>query len=730
MEPEIPGRAHPGAKLKNHASKDVLFGETGLKKGSSPVKYGSRAKTGAYSRHSESMSPSARPQSSKAIRIETSNASPRTPSKKRPFTTSNDDSDVEISELSPLSPLTPLTPFKSGSGSGVSPTRRSAPKADWRVPKRGDLVWVRLSETGEVFEPELDDEGDFIWWPAKVTEGGKNLTVRPYGTIGASPTVRIRPSQHNILSFTDSLSGQPRFKSQSFQNSTVLLGSPRKKVKHDHHIINWSEAVSEILQDDGRPPIELVARSAQSPNSRKRNGKRNTSVMGKGKTGSDDELQDELESESDWDPPEPDEMLAIPGELVLARERADSKIHWPAKVLGFITPTKPKGKARPKEPKYNVVFLDNTEKSVPREWFYACDEPEFGTCEMGKFESQHVDIDNPDEDADAPQNTQTVDIPRSPSPVPLSSLSSDFGDLPIRVQLGYMKPVLLAILNAQYPPAKARHDSFMKGGKARTGLGASAGLRGTIPPRDIEKLQKHLCDWCLRDEVRATNDSEDDAVAMEVEAEARLPLEHIDNASSTSIVDSGTVPVTSHSAKENIHPDDEGKSVLSKPALADSSLPPSPRPTLPPSSSMISLASEDGANPFSSQTENANNEVPTDGTPLKLERQKGCEAYENLSGLEKISYCATVLLPEAVFQLLLWRNGHRTCVELLSDVEEAELHTKAEALAQETDWVFDVVRLRETKVQHLKKQAGKKNDTSGSRSGRQSSRPKRNSARY
>lgn len=298
----------------------------------------------------------------------------------------------------------------------MSPTRKS--ESQWRVEKLGGLVWVRVSETGDVFEPEFDDDVDFIWWPARVnmhlpfsqslaytyvqqvTHRGRNqITVRPYGTLGSLTTLLIRsPSPDNVLSFTDS-PGQPRFKSQSFRKSTYDdLGSPRKKVKRAHQATesNWAEALREVLKDndDGLPPITTLeapsgpsasTSAAHETNSRKRNGKSAMNVAGKVKktqTHSDDDERDELDSESDWEPPEPDEMLTVPGELILCRERAEAKLYWPAKILGFKPPPKPKGKARPKEPKYNIIYMDGTKQAVPRGWFYACDEEGFGTCEV------------------------------------------------------------------------------------------------------------------------------------------------------------------------------------------------------------------------------------------------------------------------------------------------------------------------------------------------------------
>lgn len=67
----------------------------------------------------------------------------------------------------------------------------------------------------------------------------------------------------------------------------------------------------------------------------------------------------------------------------------------------------------------------------------------------------------------------------------------------------------------------------------------------------------------------------------------------------------------------------------SSPTLLDSDLPSSPQPELPPpSSSLVSLVSEDSE---------LRSEIPGDRIQIKLERQKGCEAYEHLSGVEKIS---------------------------------------------------------------------------------------------
>ena len=58
-------------------------------------------------------------------------------------------------------------------------------------------------------------------------------------------------------------------------------------------------------------------------------------------------------------------------------------------------------------------------------------------------------------------------------------------------------------------------------------------------------------------------------------------------------------------------------------------------------------------------------------------------------------YCTAVLLPECIRQILLWQTGLRTSIELLSTSEEQELYDMGEELLNETDWVFDIQRMRQ-----------------------------------
>ena len=82
-----------------------------------------------------------------------------------------------------------------------------------------------------------------------------------------------------------------------------------------------------------------------------------------------------------WVAPGPDFDLDIPGELILARDHAsDSAEYWPAKIVAYVPPTK-----RTQEPKYEVAFLDQTKRKIPRSWFYVMEEDGFSSCRVSSI---------------------------------------------------------------------------------------------------------------------------------------------------------------------------------------------------------------------------------------------------------------------------------------------------------------------------------------------------------
>lgn len=72
-----------------------------------------------------------------------------------------------------------------------------------------------------------------------------------------------------------------------------------------------------------------------------------------------------------------------------------------------------------------------------------------------------------------------------------------------------------------------------------------------------------------------------------------------------------------------------------------------------------------------------------------------------------MQYVLQVLQPEAIIQLILWRDGKRTSLELLSPEEEERLHTIGVQLSLERDWVKDIQQWRDTKVRNIQKHQGK-----------------------
>ena len=112
--------------------------------------------------------------------------------------------------------------------------------------------------------------------------------------------------------------------------------------------------------------------------------------------------------------------------------------------------------------------------------------------QLGKFNTQALD-DPDDVDDDEPSY-------RGPSPSPLDPppTAGNFCALSIREQFSYVKPVLQAILNNKYKPARAKHDAFMAGGKSKNAVQKEAGLRGLLAIQDTEQLHKYLIEWCLR----------------------------------------------------------------------------------------------------------------------------------------------------------------------------------------------------------------------------------------
>ncbi|TFK36333.1 hypothetical protein BDQ12DRAFT_736939 [Crucibulum laeve] len=613
-------------------------------------------------------------------------------------------------------------------------------------------------------QDDEEDRSGRLWWPGKIKNSLSNpLQVQLFAAKVKDVEIHS-PCAKNILSKLGP-HGQTRFDSPTFVTNDNILASPRKKQRQDDGDLlqRWNRAVHEMMIDefddqqedsDNLPEVgELISLAAAMP-SEPSSSKKNTSsyAMGKRKRKRQPEITDEEgaeeEYESDWIPPGPDEELKIPGEIVLAHATRSPSFYWPAHVLDYVPPID----RRQKEGRYCVQYLDNTEEFIPRSWFFVAEDDGFATCKLGEFESAYVDHVEDEEDANE-------DNERARSPSPIARIppppAAEFSDLSIRQQFAYVKPVLEAILKDTYAPTRKIHVNFILGGSARKGVVDNASLRGKMDPKSVGELQKYLSEWCLRDERRSRmvypDDGEGEGGRGPEDADA-----HGDDIIGDEAVNGGGAVVEKEPVQDSatikerlgeevkIQVEENEDAILHaarevSPALTEPAMLSSP-PDLPPDSSFTPLDDipmERGVSPIESEptssapgpeasfmtpsdaisvaTEPAPSEEMVDSlfdpsnidhesnqndTALRT-RQIGCEAYESLTGVEKVDYSVNVLLPEAIRQILLWRSGDRTSVDLLSPAQEHDLYKRGAALLNETDFVFDVMRLRRSAERRL-----------------------------
>ncbi|KAF8077597.1 hypothetical protein FPV67DRAFT_2425 [Lyophyllum atratum] len=646
--------------------------------------------------------------------------------------------DSEDSDLTPLtSPIeskavcSPLRQRRSGTLSGSAlvtetpPKRQVQPQHDpdaWDIKKLGTYVWVLIDRRARVFDPEdlegIEAHPERLWWPGKIKSNSypkMPLKVRLFGV--AAPGVQTidiyDPCESNVIPLEQShqqLSiNAPTFVDLgSFDEN--IQGSPRKKQKMDRADIEkrWRMAMDELAHareedagsDASMPEVGTLGFALfVSTTSPKKNPKE-TTLREKGKrkgkrrrtdSGSESEADGygmEPEHKQDfvrttqhgrWSPPPPDMFLDIPGELVLAMERSTGTLYWPAKILAYVPP-----KNARQEPKYQVVYLDGTKKDILRKWFYTTADNEFATCKLGEWESEYKEVEN-DEDEDNDTHNGNL-LLRFPSPIPTDPPpdAAAFLQLEINEQFAYTKPVLSAILNENYSPARTRHNHFIAGGSKRKRVAEDAAQRGRMDPRDVSSLQQCLSEWCLRSERRALEIADEGSS----EGGASLIWPAVGDAENAR-VDSGV------DVKLSPRPPSPTGSEATL-ALSLSEAPPESSFTTEYQEFETSSMRTSATSAFFAEPSGSDNLVGSGG------RQHGCEAYEELSRVEKVDYCTNVLLPEVVLQVLLWRGGHRTSVELLTDAEEETLHLKGQALLKESDWVNDILRVRASMERSLK----------------------------
>ncbi|KAJ6531170.1 hypothetical protein B0H19DRAFT_1040567 [Mycena capillaripes] len=686
------------------------------------------------------------PSSGRRTRGLSKSTPPRARSRKRPVSldsrSRSDDAESDLTSLS--SPR-----------ASPSPKSRTAPS---RQPPYAELeadscVWVLLDFKGEVFRLEdEDDEDERIWWPGQILPYKNSACrVRLFGTIRTPNVITFDAHKgRNIMSLA--VDDEIRFTKPKYVQSVKHDGaSPKKRQKLDRADLEakWNAALSDVVEYcKEEMPSTVFLNSVRDVAPRPQE-----EVIPKNKTSHSSKTVD-----PDWVPPTEDETLIIPGEQIIARENKSAKYHWPAQILAYIPPPNPS-----KVGLYEIEWMDRTTAKVPRDWFYSMEEDGFGTCLLGKFQSQYEDVVNDKDEPDAPKKPRGISPePRDPPPS-----TEEFCELSVHKQFVYTKLVLQAILRDEYAPARARHDGFIAGGKRRDQVVQNASLRGLMDPRELVEFQNCVIEWCLRDAakvVRRTEETEqpgdagvgeiapevhDEAVARAVGGgekpngpEARtLDSDVLESTVDTEIVLTPAITKILDEPMQDIEGSDDPatqETVCNPPspsATVQDEAPSSP-PLPPPSSSFsinsdvpmeveevddaqVEVLSRDGSVPAPDVNDTIGDAFDTvsvlsDASDVSLlissqqpPRQFGCAAYEALSTLEKQDYCLNVLLPELLIQIQVWRKGQRTSVTLLPEAEEAALHELGSHQMRLTDWVFDVQRMRKLKEEQLQKERSK-----------------------
>lgn len=119
--------------------------------------------------------------------------------------------------------------------------------------------------------------------------------------------------------------------------------------------------------------------------------------------------------------------------------------------------------------------------------------------QMGKFESSIGMSNHDDENEEDEVREFKKKITRQKLPdIGTSALSQDeFLDLPVDSQFAYVYPTIHRIVTGQYPPAKYRHDLFMRGGRFRSSLSQSAGGHGFLPKKVAAELLACIERWLI-----------------------------------------------------------------------------------------------------------------------------------------------------------------------------------------------------------------------------------------
>ncbi|OCH93846.1 hypothetical protein OBBRIDRAFT_885221 [Obba rivulosa] len=606
----------------------------------------------------------------------------------------------------------------------------------WSLDGLGTYVWVRVDRSGHIVRGDSYNDTDAIWWPAQVVNHAVPLRVSLFGdgpgrlSDGRSPSLStLNPSWWNIRSMTTSR-GLIRFNEATYRLSgrpTDLQSSPRKKHKSDL-TARWKEAYNLMVQADGDEndglPVILSAYVGYDGGSRQR--RRSTGSPRIGKVPHNGAAFEDLETtsveERPWRAPSANYAYELPGELVLAKEKKANTDYWPAQLLEFVKPQTPKEK-----PKYRVGFYDGTIKVLEEGMFFTTSDDGFRTCKLGRDRFNYELDDDRDDPflVDGPFDEENEPLSRACSPAPTTPPPLAFAfDLTLAEQFEYTKPVLSAVVEGRYEPARDLHDAFMRGQASRRKVSNIVSLRGNLRHHEVEELGRLVRRWARRKEKRQALAAAEAPLAVTVPAIA----EHISGTVQdpdthqaggtplpSSPLDTGDIDHDAVSEAEQPPPSslpttdggeytqvlrsppprfsDEGADIqraIAAAALCElsdaSTRTPLPRPLLDTKVQTVETNAVSIIGAESAARSPEDRETTT--------RRPRTE-FADLSDLDKLTYCTDILLREAVLQLLLWRSRTRTAPELQAPEEEWRLHNIALQQAEETYWVHDIIRMKQ-----------------------------------
>ncbi|KAI0748451.1 hypothetical protein C8Q80DRAFT_1270854 [Daedaleopsis nitida] len=596
----------------------------------------------------------------------------------------------------------------------------------------GSFVWVSIDLTGKLTDCGEDSGEDTIWWPAKVELPKPMMRVTLYGhPPGMDIDRRLsisKPSASNIRPMM--LDGRIRFNESNYRPARPepLRSSPRKKRKLEL-VHEWQEARDLMVRanEDGDEALLFSFTRYASPhtNGKDSPGQLNGDTKGKAKAVTPGDFEDfnmdSIKSGRRWRAPSANMMYELPGELVLAREGKTRTQYWPAKLLEYIKPENPSQK-----PKYKVLFFDGTISDLEADWFWTTTDEQFATCKLGESTGNYgLDYDNDNwdelddaEDFSRPFASENEATLRAPSPLPdlpppqPSVFEYDFT---IAEEFEWIKPVLAAVISNTYGPSRTRHEGFMRGGGIRQRILDSIPLRGSLNAKEKEELAFYVRCWARRRDRRHEMGLPVDYPADKMYAPvsrrraraAKLANEHesdLDSAltptSDLSVGDTELVaPSETDAPPSSLGPtefgtDEEEMAVrqdllgheLSGPEDAINASPTDEHPR----------AAEDVPAQFDDPDAMVTEDVkPIIANDHEAPRPPPRMSFYDLDALEKLTYCNNVLLQEAILQLLLWRTGHRRALGLLPPEEEQRLHDIALKEGEKTNWVHDIIRLRQ-----------------------------------